>query len=337
MALAGADSPPRCVAGKGAGDHDLVNSQAGQVPSSPIQSLVIPMFQGSMVALVTPMQDGDESVDFAALKRLVDFHVENGTDAIIAVGTTGESATLDFEEHCMVVERTVEFAAGRIPVIAGTGANSTREAIELTRKAAELRADACLLVVPYYNKPTQEGLYRHFRAIAEAVPVPQILYNVPGRTACDMLTATCERLAQIDNVVGLKDATGDLDRARELIDTCGGNMSIFSGDDATALEHMLLGGRGDISVTANVAPRAMADMCNAALAGEAERARDIDAMLRGLHESLFLESNPIPVKWAVQELGLIGPAIRLPMTPLSPACHEPVRAAMRQAGVLPEQ
>lgn len=290
-----------------------------------------------MVALVTPMRDGDDSVDLAALKRLVEFHVDNGSNAIIAVGTTGESATLDFEEHCMVVEHTVQSAAGRIPVIAGTGANSTREAIELTRKAAELKVDACLLVVPYYNKPTQEGLYRHFRAIAEAVVVPQILYNVPGRTACDMLTPTCQRLAQIDNIVGLKDATGDLGRARELIDSCGGKMDIFSGDDATALEHMLLGGRGDISVTANVAPRAMADMCAAALAGEEGRARSTDATLRGLHDSLFLESNPIPVKWAVHKLGLIGPAIRLPMTPLSRQYHEPVRAAMRQAGVHLEQ
>ncbi len=291
------------------------------------------MYQGSMVALVTPMQD-DGSVDYAALERLIDFHVDNGTQAIIAVGTTGESATLDFEEHAEVIGRTVQYADGRIPVIAGTGANSTREAIELTKRAAELHADACLLVTPYYNKPTQEGLYRHFRAIAEASPIAQILYNVPGRTACDMLTPTVERLADIDNIVGIKDATGDVDRARELVQSCGDRMSIYSGDDATALEHMLVGGKGDISVTANVAPAAMSEMCNAALAGDESRARELNDRLSGLHKKLFVESNPIPVKWAVHQLGLIGPAIRLPLTPLSEQYQDSVRTAMREAGII---
>ncbi len=291
------------------------------------------MYQGSMVALVTPMQD-DGSVDYAALERLIDFHVNNGTQAIISVGTTGESATLDFEEHAEVIEKTVKFADGRIPVIAGTGANSTREAIELTKRAADLNADACLLVTPYYNKPTQEGLYRHFRAIAEASPIAQILYNVPGRTACDMLTHTVDRLADIDNIVGIKDATGDIDRARELVQRCGDRMAIYSGDDATALEHMLVGGKGDISVTANVAPAAMSAMCKAALAGDAAKAREANDRLNGLHKKLFLESNPIPVKWAVHQLGLIGPAIRLPLTQLSEQYHDAVRSAMREAGII---
>ncbi len=291
------------------------------------------MYQGSMVALVTPMQQ-DGSVDFAALERLVDFHVDNGTQAIISVGTTGESATLDFEEHAKVIEQTVKYANGRIPVIAGTGANSTQEAIELTRRAEKLDADACLLVTPYYNKPTQEGLYRHFRAIAEACPIPQILYNVPGRTACDMLTETVARLADIDNIIGIKDATGDIRRARELVETCGERMAIYSGDDGTALEHMLAGGKGDISVTANVAPAAMSAMCAAALNGEEGRARELNDRLANLHKALFVESNPIPVKWAVYELGLIGPTIRLPLTPLSAEYHEVVRSAMREAGII---
>ncbi len=286
-----------------------------------------------MVALVTPMLD-DGVVDYAALERLIDFHVDNGTQAIISVGTTGESATLDFEEHAQVIEKTVNYANGRIPVIAGTGANSTREAIELTQLAAQLNADACLLVTPYYNKPTQEGLYRHFRAIAEASPIAQILYNVPGRTACDMLTETVDRLADIDNIVGIKDATGDLDRARELVRACGDRMAVYSGDDATALEHMLVGGKGDISVTANVAPAAMSEMCAAALAGDEARAREINERLNGLHKNLFIESNPIPVKWAVHQLGLIGPAIRLPLTPLSERFHDAVRTAMREAGII---
>jgi len=291
------------------------------------------MYQGSMVALVTPMRD-DESVDFTALERLIDFHIENGTQAIISVGTTGESATLEFSEHTQVVEHTVKYANGRIPVIAGTGANSTKEAIELTKRAEEMKADACLLVTPYYNKPTQEGLYLHFKAIAEASPIPQILYNVPGRTACDMLTETVRRLADIENIVGIKDATGDIGRARELVETCGDRIAIYSGDDGTALEHMLVGGKGDISVTANVAPAVMSKMCNAALAGDEPKARALNDRLEKLHKALFLESNPIPVKWAVHTLGLIGTAIRLPLTPLSKQHHDTVHAAMREAGII---
>ncbi|MGD8515217.1 MAG: 4-hydroxy-tetrahydrodipicolinate synthase [Granulosicoccaceae bacterium] len=291
------------------------------------------MFHGSMVALVTPMH-GDGALDEVSLRKLVDFHVENGTEAIIAVGTTGESATLDHEEHCHVIRLVVEHAAGRVPVIAGTGANSTTEAIELTRCAMEVGADACLLVTPYYNKPTQEGLYLHFKAVAEAVPVPQILYNVPGRTAVDMLPETVERLAAIPNIIGIKEATGNLERAREIIGRCGDKLDLYSGDDATATECMLLGARGDISVTANVAPRAMHEMCAAALAGDAERARELNASLEALHSDLFVEANPIPVKWALAEMGLIPSGIRLPLTPLSGQYHAQVRAALQRAAVL---
>ncbi len=292
------------------------------------------MFQGSMVALVTPMLE-DGAVDYDALKRLVDFHVNSNTDAIIAVGTTGESATLDPDEHCEVIARTVEFANGGIPVIAGTGANSTREAIYFTRRAEELGADACLLVTPYYNKPTQEGLYQHFKAIAEAVPIRQILYNVPGRTACDLLTSTVNLLADIENIVGIKDASADINRATELIQTCADRMPVIvSGEDGNACEHMHLGGRGIISVTANVAPKQMSEMCIAALAGDFARARELNAKLDDLHKALFVESNPIPVKWAVHELGLIGEHIRLPLTPLSAQYYDQVRAAMTKAGVL---
>jgi len=291
------------------------------------------MFHGSMVALVTPMHD-DGSLDYAALRRLVDFHIEHGTDALVVVGTTGESATLDMEEHCEVIRVAVGHARERIPVIAGTGANSTAEAIELTRCAARAGADACLLVTPYYNKPTQEGLYRHFRAVAEAVPVPQILYNVPGRTACDLLPETVERLAPIANIVGLKEATGNLDRARDILRRCGDKLDLYSGDDATALECILLGAKGDISVTANVAPRAMHDMCRLAREGGESEARAINDRLMGLHKDLFVESNPIPVKWALQEMGLIEGGIRLPLTPLAEKYRETVRQAMRAAGVL---
>ena len=291
------------------------------------------MFHGSMVALVTPMAE-DGALDFSALDELVDFHVENGTRAIVAVGTTGESATLDFDEHCEVVARVVRHAAGRIPVIAGTGSNSTREAIELTRCAEQAGADACLLVTPYYNKPTQEGLYLHYKAVAEAVPVPQILYNVPGRTACDLLPETVARLAEIPNIVGLKEATGDMARAQRILEDCGDRLDLFSGDDATALDLMLLGGKGVISVTANVAPRLMSEMCDCARKGEAERAADINDRLMGLHKALFLESNPIPVKWAVHSMGRMGPGIRLPLTPLSAGHHEALRAAMQTAGVI---
>ena len=291
------------------------------------------MFHGSMVALVTPMQE-DGAIDESSLEALVEFHVSAGTDAIVAVGTTGESATINEKEHCALLRRIVGMVGGRVPVIAGTGANSTQEAIDLTRCGMEAGADACLLVVPYYNKPTQEGLYRHYRAVAKAVPIPQILYNVPGRTVCDMLPETVERLAPIPNIIGIKDATGDLERGRELLERCGDQLDLYSGDDATAMELILMGARGDISVTANVAPRAMHDMCAAALAGDRDTAEKIDSSLRALHRDLFIEPSPIPVKWALHEMGMIPPGLRLPMTPLSPECHAPVRDALRQAGVL---
>ena len=291
------------------------------------------MFHGSMVALVTPMQ-ADGEIDEDSLQKLVDFHVDNGTDAIVSMGTTGESATLDETEHCHVIRRTVQMAAGRIPVIAGTGANSTREAIELTRCALDAGVDACLLVTPYYNKPTQEGLYQHFRAVAEAVPVPQILYNVPGRTAVDMLPETVQHLAGISNIVGIKEATGDLERARGIVECCGDSLDVYSGDDATAMELILLGGKGNISVTANVAPGAMHDMCASALAGDRQRAAGINQPLEVLHRMLFVESNPIPVKWALYEMGMIPEGIRLPMTPLAEEYREPLRQALRQAGIL---
>jgi 4-hydroxy-tetrahydrodipicolinate synthase len=291
------------------------------------------MFHGSMVALVTPMHE-DGSLDVPALHKLIDFHVENGTSAIVSVGTTGESATLDFDEHAHVVKLTVQHAAGRIPVIAGTGSNSTQEAIDLTRAAERDGADACLLVTPYYNKPTQEGLFLHYQAVAEAVPIPQILYNVPGRTACDMLPETVERLSHIPNIVGIKEATGDMVRAREILNRCGDRLDLYSGDDATGLDLMLLGGKGVISVTTNVAPAAMQQMCEAALNGDSGRAWEINYKLMALHKDLFVEANPIPVKWALAEMGLIGGGIRLPMTPLSPEYHEIVRKAMREADVI---
>jgi 4-hydroxy-tetrahydrodipicolinate synthase len=291
------------------------------------------MFHGSMVALVTPMH-ADGALDLPALRRLVDLHVEQGTRAIVAVGTTGESATLDMDEHCGVIRATVEQVRGRIPVIAGTGANSTREAIELTRCAESAGADACLLVTPYYNKPTQEGLYQHHKAVAEAVPIPQILYNVPGRTACDMLPETVARLAEIPNIVGLKEATGSLERGRAILERCGDSIDLYSGDDATALDLMLAGAKGVISVTANVAPRSMQQMCEAARGGREPLARDLNERLMGLHRGLFVESNPIPVKWALAQLGLIERGIRLPLTWLSDAHHETLRRAMQQAGVI---
>jgi 4-hydroxy-tetrahydrodipicolinate synthase len=291
------------------------------------------MIQGSIVALVTPMEENG-ALDFESLDRLVEFHIEQGTDGIVAVGTTGESATLDEAEHCEVIRRVVQRVAGRVPVIAGTGANSTREAIDLTRKAKELGADACLLVTPYYNKPTQEGLYLHHKAIAEAVDIPQILYNVPGRTACDMLPATVARLAGIPNIVGIKEATGKLERAEEIIRLCGPDFLLYSGDDATACDFCLLGGHGVISVTANVAPKLMHELCAAARAGDRNIAGAIDARLAALHRDLFIESNPIPVKWAVHEMGLIKSGIRLPLTWLSENCRATVCSAMRQAGVL---
>jgi 4-hydroxy-tetrahydrodipicolinate synthase len=291
------------------------------------------MFHGSMVALVTPMRE-DGAVDDTSLAALIEFHIDQGTDAFVAVGTTGESATLDEHEHCDLIRRVVEMTAGRIPVIAGTGANSTTEAITLTRCALKAGADACLLVTPYYNKPTQEGLYLHHKAIAEAVPIPQILYNVPGRTAVDMLPDTVERLSKVSNIVGLKEATGNLQRAREILDRCGERLDLYSGDDATGCEFMLLGGKGVISVTSNVAPAAMHNLCVAAMAGDRARAEAIDAPLRALHRDLFVEANPIPVKWALHEMGLIPLGIRLPLTPLSAQYHATVREALRQAGVL---
>jgi len=292
------------------------------------------MFHGSMVALVTPMNE-DGSLDVPVLRRLIDFHVENGTDAIVAVGTTGESPTLDMDEHCEVIRLTVEHARGRIPVIAGTGANSTTEAIELTRCAQKAGADACLLVTPYYNKPTQEGLYLHHKAVAEAVPVPQILYNVPGRTACDMLPETVERLSAISNIVGIKEATGNLDRVKEIRRRCGDKIDVYSGDDATALDAILLGAKGDISVTANVAPKLMHEMCELVREGREKEARAINERLMGLHKNLFVEANPIPVKWALKEMGLVKGGIRLPLTPLSAKYHATVRAALRTAGIIP--
>jgi len=291
------------------------------------------MFHGSMVALVTPMNE-DGSLDLPALRRLIDFHIEHGTDAIVAVGTTGESPTLDMDEHCEVLRVTVAHASGRVPVIAGTGANSTTEAIELTRCAEMAGADACLLVTPYYNKPTQEGLYRHHKTIAETVPIPQILYNVPGRTSCDMLPETVERLASIPNIVGIKEATGNMDRARDILRRCGDKIDVYSGDDATALECILLGAKGDISVTANVAPREMHELCALALARQEKEARAINDRLMGLHKHLFIEANPIPVKWALQQMGLIQGGIRLPLTPLAESCQETVRQALHAAGVL---
>jgi 4-hydroxy-tetrahydrodipicolinate synthase len=290
------------------------------------------MIRGSLVALVTPMTP-DGGVDFASLGRLVDWHVTQRTDGIVSVGTTGESATLDEEEHCEVLRRTVEFAAGRIPVVAGTGANSTTEAIRLTRCARESGADACLLVTPYYNKPTQEGLYRHHKAVADAVDIPQILYNVPGRTAVDMLPETAARLGEVANIIGIKEATGDLARVARLRSLCGSDFALYSGDDATGREFMLLGGDGVISVTANVAPAAMHRMCEAALAGDAGKAEEIDSALRGLHQALFVESNPIPVKWALATMGLMPQGIRLPLTWLSREAEAAVRNAMKQAGI----
>ncbi|MEW6311453.1 4-hydroxy-tetrahydrodipicolinate synthase [Stutzerimonas balearica] len=291
------------------------------------------MIAGSMVALVTPM-DAQGGLDWDGLSKLVDFHLQEGTNAIVAVGTTGESATLSVEEHIEVIRRVVDQVNGRIPVIAGTGANSTSEAVELTENAKAAGADACLLVTPYYNKPTQEGLYLHFKHIAEAVAIPQILYNVPGRTACDMLPETVERLSKVANIIGIKEATGDLKRGQEVLDRVGKDFLVYSGDDPTAVELMLLGGKGNISVTANVAPRAMADLCAAAMAGDAATARKINERLMPLHQKLFIESNPIPVKFALHEMGLMADGIRLPLTWLSPACREPLRQAMRQCGIL---
>ncbi|MCP4992750.1 MAG: 4-hydroxy-tetrahydrodipicolinate synthase [Gammaproteobacteria bacterium] len=291
------------------------------------------MFQGSMVALVTPMMS-DGSIDEESLRKLVEWHVSEGTDAIVAVGTTGESATLDEKEHCKVIRQVVEYVAGRIPVIAGTGANSTSEAIALTQCAKDVGADACLLVTPYYNKPTQEGLYQHFEAIAEAVDIPQILYNVPGRTACDMLPETVGRLASVKNIVGIKEATGDLDRVPVLRELCGDDFDLLSGDDPSTREFILLGGQGNISVTANIAPAKMSQMVAAARAGDAAGALELDRPMMPLHRDLFLEANPIPVKWALHQMGRIPGGIRLPLTVFSAPHHEALRQSMVQFGLL---
>jgi len=291
------------------------------------------MFKGSMVALVTPMLD-DGSVDDEALAALVEFHVEAGTDAIVAVGTSGESATLTVPEHTVVIAHVVRHVRGRIPVIAGTGANATAEAIELTRHARTAGADACLLVTPYYNKPTQEGLYRHYEAIAAAVDVPQILYNVPGRTAIDMAPATTARLSRLDNIIGIKEAHGGAERIAEHVAGCRDGFMVVTGDDASAMESCLAGGKGNISVTANVVPKQMHDMCAAAMAGDRAGAEAIEATISDLHQVLFLESNPIPVKWALAEMGRIGHGIRLPLTPLAEEYQARVRAALHKAGAL---
>lgn len=290
------------------------------------------MLTGSLVALVTPMT-AEGALDLDALRRLIDWHVAEGSDALVIVGTTGESPTVSPEEHCLLIRTAVEHAAGRIAVVAGTGANSTAEAIELTRCAKAAGAVAGLSVAPYYNKPTQEGLYRHFRAIAEAVDLPMILYNVPGRTASDIANDTALRLAQVPGVIGIKDATGNLERGADLIRRAPAGFAIYSGDDATALALMLLGGHGVISVTANVAPGRMHAMCQAALAGDLARAREIHYQLLPLHQKLFVEANPIPVKWALARMGRIGPGIRLPLTPLSEAQQPVLLNALAEAGI----
>jgi 4-hydroxy-tetrahydrodipicolinate synthase len=288
---------------------------------------------GSIVALVTPMHD-DGSVDFDALRRLIDWHVAEGTDCIGVVGTTGESPTLAVAEHCEVIRVAVEHTARRVPVMAGAGANSTAEAIELTRYAKQVGADCTLQVVPYYNKPTQEGLYRHFRAVAEAVDLPLVLYNVPGRTVADLLHDTVLRLAQVPGVVGIKEATGNIERAAWLLREAPRGFAVYSGDDPTAVALMLLGGHGNVSVTANVAPRAMRELCAAAIAGDAKRAAEIHLRLLPLHKLLFVEPNPVPVKWALARLGRCGGALRLPLLPLSDAAQAPLERALREAGLL---
>ena len=291
------------------------------------------MIQGSIVALVTPM-GADGSVDFEQLAGLVEWHIQEGTDAIVAVGTTGESATLDFEEHVAVIRRVLDAARKRVPVIAGTGANSTREALELTRAAREAGVDACLLVTPYYNKPPQEGLFQHYRTIATGVPIPLILYNVPGRTGCDLLPSTVARIAALPGVIGIKEAKGELPRFRELLQLGLKDFRVYSGDDAMACEAMLLGCRGNISVTANVAPRLMHELCAAAMAGERARAEELNGRLEPLNKALFLEPNPIPVKWALGQMRKMPEGIRLPLVPLSAQYHDAVRNALQLAGAL---
>jgi len=289
--------------------------------------------QGSIPAILTPMQ-ADGSLDLPGMQSLLDWHIAEGSDAVVVVGTTGESPTVDYEEHCALIETTVKHVAGRIPVIAGTGANSTREAVELARFARQAGADAHLSVVPYYNKPTQEGLFQHFKTIAEAVDLPMLMYNVPGRTVADLSNETVLRLAMVPGIVGIKDATGNIERGSDLLKRAPAGFSVYSGDDATAIALMLLGGKGSISVTANIAPRLMHQMCAAAIAGDLVTAREINFRLLGLHRNLFLEANPIPVKWAAQQMGRIGGGMRLPMTPFSADFHERLRVAMREAGIV---
>jgi 4-hydroxy-tetrahydrodipicolinate synthase len=291
------------------------------------------MLSGSIVAIVTPMK-ADGALDLAGLKNLIDWHVAEGTDGIVIVGTTGESPTVDVEEHCKLIESAVKFAGGRVPVIAGTGGNSTREAIELTRFAAKAGATHALSVVPYYNKPMQEGLYRHYKAIAESVDLPIILYNVPVRTVADLANDTVLRLSQVPNIVGIKEATSSVERVTDLMRRVRKDFLVFSGDDATCLSYMLLGGHGVISVTANVAPRLMHEMCVAARAGNAAQAITINNRLLGLHKNLFLESNPIPVKWALGRMGRITDGIRLPLTPFTAPHHETLAASLREAGCI---
>ncbi len=291
------------------------------------------MISGSIVALVTPMA-ADGAVDYEALASLVEWHVQSGTNGIVAVGTTGESATLSVDEHYQVIRKVVDTVAGRIPVIAGTGANSTSEAIEWTTAARDVGADACLLVTPYYNKPSQRGLFAHYKAIAEAVDIPQILYNVPSRTACDLLPDTISRLAQLPNIVGVKEATGNLDRGREVMASCPPDFAVYSGDDATALDLILAGARGNISVTANVVPETMARICALALEGNADQAQKLNASIAALHKDLFLEANPVPVKWALCQMGRIDSGIRLPLVELDPRFHQVLRTTLENTGLL---
>ena len=291
------------------------------------------MIQGSLVAIVTPMH-ADGSLDLPALRKLIDWHIAEGTDGIVIVGTSGESPTVSVEEHCELIRLTVEHTAGRIPIIAGSGGNSTAEAIKLTQYAKEVGADASLQVVPYYNRPTQEGMYQHFRKIAESVDLPIILYNVPGRTVADMSNETVLRLAELPGIIGIKDATGNIGRGTDLIRLADPSFAVYSGDDPTAMALMFCGGKGNISVTANVAPRAMHDLCQAAMAGSVKEAVAINNRLLPLHNKLFCEPNPLPVKWAMMQMGLIGPGIRLPLVPLAEEYHDTVRRALRESGVL---
>ncbi|MES2151757.1 MAG: 4-hydroxy-tetrahydrodipicolinate synthase [Pseudomonadota bacterium] len=293
------------------------------------------MIKGSIVAIVTPMH-ADGSLDLPGLRKLIDWHIAEGTDGIVIVGTTGESATVTVEEHCDLIKLAVDHTAGRIPVIAGTGGNSTAEAIKLTEFAKEAGADAALLVVPYYNRPTQEGMYLHFKAIAEAVELPIILYNVPGRTVADMSNETIVRLSSIPNIIGVKDATGNIGRGTELLRLVPSSFAVYSGDDPTAMALMFCGGAGNISVTANVAPRAMHELCVAAMGGQIAQAIAINNRVIPLHQKLFVEPNPVPVKWAMAEMGLMPAGLRLPLAPLSADHHATVRAALREAGVLPQ-